>query len=99
MAQYALFGNPAGSGYLLDVQSDLLDDLNVRAVVPLLPQDDAPGAASRLNPMFEIEGTVHVMMPQYIAAVPATILKTSLGDLSPQAASVTAALDMLFHGF
>ena len=49
MAQYALFGNPAGGGYLLDVQSDLLDDLNVRAVVPLLPQDDAPVAASRLH--------------------------------------------------
>ncbi|MEI4234167.1 CcdB family protein [Roseovarius sp. D22-M7] len=99
MAKYALFGNPAGGGYLLDMQSDLLDDLNVRAVVPLLPKDDAPVAASRLNPVFEIEGTAHVMMTQYIAAVPATILKAPLGDLSPQADPVTAALDMLFHGF
>ena len=99
MAQYALFGNPAGDGYLLDVQSDLLDDLNVRAVVPLLPQDGAPVAASRLNPVFEIEGAAHVMMTQYIAAVPPAILKAPLGDLWPKADPITAALDMLFHGF
>ena len=99
MAQYALFDNPAGGGYLLDVQSDLLDDLNVRAVVPLLPQDGAPVAASRLNPVFEIEGAAHVMMTQYIAAVPAAILKAPLGDLWPKADPITAALDMLFHGF
>jgi toxin CcdB len=39
------------------------------------------------------------MMTQYIAAVPATILKAPSGDLSSQADPVTAALDMLFHGF
>ena len=33
MAQYALFDNPAGGGYLLDVQSDLLDDLKDRKSV------------------------------------------------------------------
>ena len=62
MAQYDVFANPSGGGYLLDVQSDLLDDLNVRAVVPLLPRDAAPLAASRLNPVFEINGAAHVMM-------------------------------------
>lgn len=54
MAQYDLFPNPAGSGYLLDVQSDLLDALNVRAVVPLFLQESGLIAASRLNPAFEI---------------------------------------------
>lgn len=29
MAQYDLFPNPAGGGYLLDVQSDLLDPMNL----------------------------------------------------------------------
>ena len=37
MAQYGLFENDLhGGGYLLDVQSDLLEDLNLRTVVPLL---------------------------------------------------------------
>ncbi len=99
MARYDVFANPAGGGYLLDVQNDLLDDLNVRAVVPLLPRDDAPIAASRLNPVFEIDGAAHVMMTQYIAAVPASILKTPAGDLSTRFDAITSALDMLFHGF
>ena len=99
MAQYDVFANPAGGGYLLDVQNDLLDDLNVRAVVPLLPKDDAPIAAGRLNPVFEIDGAAHVMMTQYIAAVPASILEAPAANLAGAADAVTGALDMLFHGF
>lgn len=99
MAQYDLFANPVDHGYLLDVQNDLLEELNVRAVVPLLPQGNAPIAASRLNPVFEIDGEAHLMMTQYIAAVPASVLKAPVGDLSEKFDAVTAALDMLFHGF
>ncbi|VVT13317.1 putative CcdB-like protein [Roseovarius sp. EC-HK134] len=99
MAQYDLFATPAGDGYLLDVQNDLLDGLNVRAVVPLLPQGRAPIAASRLNPVFDIDGAPHLMMTQYIAAVPVGILKARVGDLSERFDAVTSALDMLFHGF
>jgi toxin CcdB len=99
MAQYDVFPNPGGDGYLLDVQSDLLEGLNVRAVVPLLPTDAAPVAASRLNPRFEIDGVAHVMMTQFIAAVPLNILKAPTGDLSRRSDAVTSALDMLFHGF
>lgn len=99
MAQYDLFPNPAGDGYLLDVQNDLLEGLNVRAVVPLLPQGRALIAASRLNPVFEIDGAPHLMMTQYIAAVPVGILKAPVGDLSARFEAITSALDMLFHGF
>lgn len=99
MAQYDLFADPVGNGYLLDVQSDLLEGLNVRAVVPLLRQDIAPIAASRLNPAFEIEGAMHLMMTQYIAAVPTSVLKSPIGELSESFDATTAALDMLFYGF
>ena len=99
MAQYDLFADPAGNGYLLDVQNDLLEGLNVRAVVPLLPQGNAPIAASRLNPVFEFDGAPYLMMTQYIAAVPVSILKVPLGDLSDKFDAITSALDMLFHGF
>lgn len=99
MPQYDVFPNPSGGGYLLDVQSDLLDGLNVRAVAPLVPKAMAPIAASRLNPVFDIEGAAHVMMTQYIAAVPASLLKTPVGDLSASFDRITSALDMLFHGF
>ena len=99
MAQYDLFPDPTGNGYLLDVQSDLLEGLNVRAVVPLLPQGNAPIGASRLNPVFQIDGAPYLMMTQYIAAVPVGILKAPVGDLSARFDAITSALDMLFHGF
>jgi len=99
MARYDLFADPAGNGYLLDVQSDLLEGLNVRTVVPLMPQGRAPMAVSRLNPVFQIEGSAHLMMTQFIAAVPASLLKTPVGQVSDRSDAITAALDMLFQGF
>jgi toxin CcdB len=98
MPQYAVFPNPGGDGYLLDVQSNLLGNLNVRTVVPLLPQGKAPTAATRLNPVFQIDGAAHVMLTQYIAAVPLGILKSPTADLSARSDVITAALDMLLHG-
>jgi toxin CcdB len=99
MARYDLFADPAGNGYLLDVQSDLLEGLNLRTVVPLMPQGRAPMAVSRLNPVFQIEGSAHLMMTQFIAAVPASLLKTPVGQVSDRSDAITAALDMLFQGF
>ncbi len=55
--------------------------------------------SSRLNPVFEFDGAPYLMMTQYIAAVPVSILKVPLGDLSDKFDAITSALDMLFHGF
>lgn len=99
MAQYGLHPSPSGEGFLLDVQSDLLDGLNVRSVVPLLPHASAPIAAKRLNPVFRISGGDYVMMTQFIAAVPVSVLRAPVGTLAEQFDQITAALDLLFHGY
>ena len=70
MPKYDVFPNPSGDGFLLDVQSDLLNDLNTRVVVPLLPSASAPKPATRLNPAFDINGESVVMVTQFMAAVP-----------------------------
>ena len=36
MAKFDFFPDPGSDGYLLEVQSDLLDGLNTRVVVPLI---------------------------------------------------------------
>ena len=90
---------PDGDGYLLDVQSDLLSDLNTRVVVPLLPERAAPLPAKRLNPIFRIEGEPHVMTTQFIAAVPERALGNPVDSLASEAEAVTAAIDMLTQGF
>ncbi len=99
MARYEVFPNPDGAGYLLDVQADLLDTLNTRIVVPLMPRDKAPKPAKRLNPVFEIEGEQMVMLPQFLAAVPVAILKTPVANLATRHDEIINALDMVFVGF
>ena len=99
MPKYDVFPNPSGDGYLLDVQTDLLSDLNTRVVVPLLPPSSAPKPATRLNPIFNLEGQPVVMATQFMAAVPNGILKTSVGKLDEELEKVTSAIDMLIQGF
>ena len=88
-----------GVGYVLDVQSDLLDPLNTRVVVPLMPEVQAPRPARRLNPVFEIEGTPHVLVTQYLSAMPLSDLGKPVGNLAEHAPVISNALDMVFHGF
>ncbi|MCX7567871.1 CcdB family protein [Sulfitobacter sp. F26169L] len=99
MAKCDVFPNPSGNGLLLDVQTDLLGVLNTRVVVPLLPRVMAPEPASRLNPIFEIEGREVVMVTQFLAAVPAQILRQPVTNISDESDKITAAIDMLMQGF
>lgn len=87
-----------GSGYVLDVQADLLSELATRVVVPLLPEDTAPKPLSDLNPAFEIAGKRHVMVTQAIASVPRRELKRQVCSLAAERDSITRALDVLLTG-
>ncbi len=99
MARFDVYPNPQGDGYLLDVQSDLLGQLNTKIVVPVMPLADAPQPAKRLNPIVQIDGDDHVIVTQFMAAVPASMLKTASTNLIDRADDITNALDMVFFGF
>lgn len=99
MRRFDVFKNPEGGGYVLDVQADLLGHLNTRVVVPLMPANAAPVPARSLNPVFEVEGQPVVMVTQFLAAVPASLLKAAVTNLENRRDDITAALDLLFQGF
>ena len=99
MARFDVYPNPSGDGYLLNVQSDLLSDLNTRLVVPLMSRSSAPKPAKRLNPTFEFNSETFVMMTQFMAAVPTGILKNSAGNLESEFEKIAAAIDMIMQGF
>ena len=99
MARFHVYPNPDGAGYLLDVQADLREHLNTRLVVPLLSLAIAPPPASTLNPVFTIEGNTVVMVSQFLATIPAQILKAPVASLAGSRTEITAALDLLFQGF
>ena len=87
------------SGYVVDVQADLLSHLATRTVVPLLAVTDATRPIRDLNPVFDIDGTEHVMVTQAIASVPTRALRQSVGSLVQAHDQVTRALDILLVGF
>lgn len=98
MGQFSVYKNPDG-GYLLTVQADLLNHLNTRMVVPLLQIDEAPKPAGKLNPVFQINETAHVMVTQFMAAVPAAILKERIASLDAHRLEIVSAIDLLMQGF
>ncbi|PLL14482.1 plasmid maintenance protein CcdB [Tabrizicola sp. TH137] len=99
MARFDVYPAPDGRGYWLDVQADLLGALNTRLIVPLIPLDQAPIPARRLNPVFRIDGQDVVMTTQFLSAVLSSGLTRPVTSLADQSETVMAALDMALIGF
>ncbi|NOT12654.1 MAG: CcdB family protein [Methylococcaceae bacterium] len=87
--------------YLLDVQSDLLQGLETRIVIPLRRLDRFPDVKlpANLMPTFAIEGVECLLETPKLAAVPLRLLKISVTSLADRQFEITAALGFLFHGF
>lgn len=99
MPRYDVFAGRVEGNYLLDVQSDLLDNFRTRVVVPLLPVATVPPPMRKLHPIFDINGRKLVMATHLIATVPASELGESRLNLTKHHDEIVAALDMLFQGF
>ena len=105
MARFDVFANPGpqadSTPYLLDVQTDLLDALDSRVVIPLrrvshfapvkLPPD--------LTPVFQIAGEDCLLETPKMAAVPQRLLKDRVASLSAEQHRIVSALDFLFNGY
>jgi toxin CcdB len=98
MAQHDVFLMIDGS-YLIDCQSNFLDDFNTRFVVPLLDPSFAPKIVHRLNPFFLVRGEQRVMYTQFSASIPADMLNNCIGNLSEHHFEIMNALDTLIGGY
>lgn len=105
MARFDVFPNPGAHAsttpYLLDVQSDLLDGLDSRMVIPLRNLDHfgTVKLPTRLMPVFQVNGKDYLLETTKMGAVPKRILKTPLASLAEKQDQITGALDFLFHGY
>ena len=86
-------------GYLLDVQSESLEMLESRIVVPLVPNTPSVVPFARLNPVFQINGRPLMMMTQLLTAVRKSILGVKQGSVAFEADEITRAIDMALQGF
>lgn len=97
MARFDVYRAARTKGYLLDCQSDLLSTLATRVVVPLLPANSTL-AATRLNPVFDIEGDRFVMQTPMIVSLPKDRLTQPVASLDEFHLEIMAAIDMLWSG-
>jgi toxin CcdB len=86
--------------FLVDVQSDLLEQLHTRAVIPLTRAArlvDKP--FSQLTPALEFEGESYLLMTPQLAGVARTDLGTPAGSLAGERNAIVAAMDFLLTGY
>jgi toxin CcdB len=98
MARYDVYPGSRGLGYLLDCQSDLLDDLVTRVVVPLMPIAGFE-PVPRLNPVFAVNDEAMVMATQLIFAIPRERLRRPVANLDAEHFTIVGALDVLLTGY
>jgi toxin CcdB len=103
MAQFDVYANPNPDTnhaipYLLDVQSDLLEPLATRVVVPLVRLSVMPRPARHLNPVFEVQGDRVVMSTAELAGVPVRAVGEKVEALPEQRDAIIRALDFLISG-
>jgi len=85
--------------YLLDVQSDLLEKLTTRVVVPLVLLSTMGKPIQHLNPSFRIGNVPVFMSTAELAGVPIRSLGKKVGTLKDRRDEIISALDFLFTGF
>jgi toxin CcdB len=99
MPQFDVYRLRGDARLWVDVQTDLLDIIGTRVIVPLERRADAPPPVRRLNPVFVVDGAEVVLLPQLIVAVPVGALGKPVARLDAEADAIREALDMLLSGF
>jgi len=85
--------------FLLDVQSNLHEDLTTRVVVPLIPKSIVKDPIAYLNPQFVVDKKNVVMSTAELAGVDKKILGEKVCSLDKHRDEIIGALDFLLTGF
>ena len=88
-----------GEPLLLDCQTDLLDGINSRLMVPLYRADRIERKVPRLNPVFNVAGHDMIMLTQSMGAVPIKRIGTCVDSLAAEQDAIMNAIDMLLSGY
>jgi toxin CcdB len=104
MAQFAIHQNKnaltrARFPLLLDIQSDLLDPLATRVVVPLSPAGPARARSMQtLTPSISVDGKAYLMVTPQLAGIALRELGPVVADAKADRPKIIAALDFLISG-
>ena len=85
--------------YFIDIQTNLLDSLNSRAVIPLTPVknvgEDYP---KNLCPTISIDKKYFALLTHQITSVPISLLKRKIVSADAYRTDIIAAIDFLATG-
>ena len=98
MARFDVYQDRGSAALLLDCQADVLNVLETRFVVPLLPPFGPRPEFPRLNPVFDIGGRQFVMITQGAASVPVASLGGRVASLAERQWDISNAIDLLLTG-
>ena len=104
MPQFTLYKNKDKSSsktypYFVDVQSDLVDNLNTRMVIPLIPTKLlGKKVPSLLCPIIHLDEGEFVLLTQQMTSVPVKILTDPVNELSTFRNQIIASIDFLITG-
>ncbi len=104
MSQFSLYKNTDKSSataypYFVDVQSEMLDMLNTRLVIPLTPVEMlAKKAPIHLCPLVHIDEGDFVILTHQMASVPTKTLHDPVNELSTYRNEIIAAIEFLVTG-
>jgi len=105
VAQFTVYRNKsprtkAAFPLLVDVQSDLLEPLQTRVVIPLTRVAGlAKKPVTHLTPTLEFDGETYVLITPQLAGISRTDLGVPAGSLADQRQAILAAIDFLVTGF
>jgi toxin CcdB len=85
---------------LVDVQSELLEGLGTRVVVPLARAEAVSNfPLSFVMPSVELEGKRYLLMTPQITGLSRVVLGPMRGSLAAHAREISMATDVLLRGF
>lgn len=105
MAQFTVHRNKSARTkatfpFLVDVQSDLLEDLQTCVVIPLSKAATlTQRPVSQLMLILPFDGDAYVLMTPELAGVARADLGSAVGTLAERRDTILAAMDFLLTGF
>ena len=84
--------------FFVDIQTDLLDTLNSRVVIPLTEAHPDKVLPHNLCPRFEVNGVQYYLLTHQITTVAKSFLKKNEVSLLPNRTEIINSLDFLISG-
>lgn len=85
--------------FYLDVQSDHINGLESRVVVPLIKAELFKQKTEDIHPEFEVDGQHVIMITPGLGSVPQGLLRRPICNLSSKQIYIQNALDALFGSY